>query len=350
MLLVCTLFPFPFIHSTVEKQLLNHQNPQKGQSGSCGANCVLCRDDSACSADSKCFYLVDNELCAVKKSCAADCKVCRTQSECETEGAGGNNICVWSSIFTQCSGTTCHTNCEECDPFSPPENTECETSRAPPNGCLVDPLSEGCSANSASPTAVPTMDPTPEPSIAVPTPEPTSSPSPSPTTSPDVSPDTLECDSFSGIGDVGRGDIKRYDLSIPFVASRVVISLCNDVTNFATRMELQERDGTVIAADEAGCNFANRLASLIDITGSFSNQNYVVTIAGINDSESGSVLVQVSCFTEAPTVSPTNGPSREPTRKPTKKPTKKPTRKPTRKPTKRPTKRPTRRPTRWWCP
>mmetsp|Transcript_29747 Transcript_29747/g.47403 ORF Transcript_29747/g.47403 Transcript_29747/m.47403 type:complete len:380 (-) Transcript_29747:146-1285(-) len=137
----------------------------------CGLDCSSCNNDiAACDLDTNCFYLVDNDICAIKNTCASDCRLCSTQSDCTATGAGGTgDLCVWNPSDSLCVGITCDTDCSNCSPVQQdpdnPGQTFCEASRAPPNGCQPE-SSEDCIPNTPAPT---TWSPTPEPDTLQPT-------------------------------------------------------------------------------------------------------------------------------------------------------------------------------------
>ena len=132
----------------------------------CGTLCDQCDgNQTACLDDSQfCQWVpnpfmpsTNNGICAPINTCRANCALC-DNTECTSDGAGGFGACQVIGP-TGCEGVTCDTNCDECTG----DRTACETSLAPPNGCVVNAgfcvpdTSNTIDTTSAAPT---TADPT----------------------------------------------------------------------------------------------------------------------------------------------------------------------------------------------
>lgn len=129
----------------------------------CGADCKSCTELSSCDADPNCFYVVDGGgSCEIAGTCASDCALC-TAADCAT---GANGFCLFNLNTGTCFGSTCDTDCQNCDEQMA---NECTNSRAPPFGCQVDLISEDCvpvappMTTTPAPTMLPPM--TPKPSM-----------------------------------------------------------------------------------------------------------------------------------------------------------------------------------------
>ena len=151
---------------------------------------------------------------------------------------------------------------------------------------------------------------------------------------------------------VGVGDEEVIYITIPLGTTRFIASTCNDITGFATRLELQSSNGTVLEVDEGSCSLSR--ASIINTTRPLLNRHYVLTIRGVDLTDSGLFLLTTECIIGVepiPTASPTKGPT-NPTNEPTPSPTRvqPSTASPSNAPTAGPTPFPTPSPSRSQCP
>ena len=146
-----------------------------------------------------------------------------------------------------------------------------------------------------------------------------------PTTAPNVPRGNISCGD-SPLPYVGPGDEEVIYITIPQGTTRFIASTCNEVTDFATRLELQAPNGTVLEADEGTCSkIPNLRASVINTTRPLEG-HYILTIRGADLTDSGFVFLTTECVigfvpiagpTVEPTVNPTNAPSVDPTPSPT---------------------------------
>lgn len=144
-----------------------------------------------------------------------------------------------------------------------------------------------------------------------------------PTPSPNVKPGNITCGD-EPIANVEPGDEQLIYIMIPLGTQRLIVSLCNDITDFPTRLELQDSDGNLLEADEGGCGAPYPRASILNTTRFTTDRRfgqYILTVRGVDLTDFGIFLMSTECIVNvSPLESPTPLPTRQPT-EPTLEPT-----------------------------
>ena len=88
--------------------------------------------------------------------------------------------------------------------------------------------------------------------IIIPTDNPSPDPTLQPTESPNFSPGSLTCGDTVN-GELGQNDVAIFTLSVPYDTIRVVVQLCNQLTQFRTVLTLYDNNQAMLATDTDGC-------------------------------------------------------------------------------------------------